>query len=50
VNRSRLACSEVLMLRLVVLPLRTCPVTGSIRDAPSLKKSLAEEVAVTEGR
>jgi hypothetical protein len=28
----------------------SCPVTGSIREAPSEKKSLADELAVTDGR
>jgi hypothetical protein len=38
------------MLRLLLLPLVSCPVTGSIREVPSEKKSLAEELAETVGR
>jgi hypothetical protein len=50
VNRSILAVRDVLTLRLVVLPLITWPVIGSTRDGPSAKKSLAEELAETDGR
>ena len=50
VNRSTLALSEVLTLRLVLLPEVSCPVTGSTRDAPSAKNSLADELAVSDGR
>jgi hypothetical protein len=45
-----LAESDVLRLRLLVLPLVISPVTGSIRDAPSEKNSLAEELADRVGR
>jgi hypothetical protein len=50
VKRSTLADSEVLRLRFEAFPVRTCPVTGSIREGPSEKKELAEELAVTDGR
>jgi hypothetical protein len=50
VNRSMLADSEVLMLRLELLPLSSWPVVGSMREVPSEKNSLAEELAVTDGR
>jgi hypothetical protein len=45
-----LADSEVLRLRLLLLPLVSNPVTGSMREAPSEKKSLAEELADNRGR
>jgi hypothetical protein len=45
-----LADNEVLTLRLVLFPLVRRPVTGSIREAPSEKKSLADEVAEIDGR
>ena len=38
------------MLRLLELPPVSCPVIGSIREAPSEKKSLAEELADRVGR
>ena len=50
VKRSTLALREVLMLRLLLLPELSSPVTGSTREAPSAKKSLADELAVSEGR
>jgi hypothetical protein len=50
VNRSTLAENEVLRLRLVLFPLVSSPVTGSMRDAPSEKKSLAEELTESLGR
>ncbi len=50
VKRSTLAESEVLTLRFDVLPVTSWPVTGSIRDAPSEKNELADELAVTVGR
>jgi hypothetical protein len=50
VNRSRLAESEVLMLRLLELPLVSSPVTGSILAGPCEKKSLPEELAEILGR
>ena len=40
----------MLTLRLLLLPEMSWPVTGSTREAPSEKKSLAEELAVTDGR
>ncbi len=50
VNRSTLAESEVLRLRLELFPLRSWPVTGSIREVPSEKKLLADELAERVGR
>src|SRR5215210_9303684 len=50
VNRSTLAEREVLTLRLLELPLVSWPVIGSIREVPSEKKSLADELADTVGR
>jgi hypothetical protein len=50
VNRSRLAEREVLTLRLLVLPVMSSPVTGSIRAGPAEKKSLAEELADSRGK
>jgi hypothetical protein len=50
VKRSTLADREVLRLRLELFPLVSWPVTGSIREAPSEKNSLAEELAVSDGR
>ena len=38
------------MLRLELLPPVSCPVTGSTRGGPSEKKSLADEVAESDGR
>ena len=38
------------MLRLLELPPVSSPVIGSIREAPSEKKSLADELADTWGR
>jgi hypothetical protein len=45
-----LAESDVLRLRLELFPVVSWPVTGSMREAPSEKNSLAEDVAVTDGR
>jgi hypothetical protein len=50
VNRSTLADNEVLKLRLLELPPVSSPVIGSMREAPSEKKSLAEELADNLGR
>jgi hypothetical protein len=50
VNKSRLADRELLKLRLLELPPVSSPVIGSTRDAPSEKKSLAEELADSLGR
>jgi hypothetical protein len=50
VKRSTLADSEELRLRFELFPLSSWPVTGSIREVPSEKKELADEVAVSYGR
>ena len=50
VKRSRLADSEVLMLRLLRFPPVSWPVIGSTLEVPSEKKSLADELADTLGR
>jgi hypothetical protein len=40
----------VLRLLLLLLPLVSCPVIGSMREVPSEKKELAAELAVRLGR
>jgi hypothetical protein len=45
-----LADNEVLRLRLLLFPLVSCPVIGSMREVPSEKNELAEELAESVGR